>query len=252
MPLGRSDLVFWDNNTNCAWAAGEFASKEVAEAFANCSAELGVSHGMPTSEIRRDDDDPTVITRYRSKEISFLPARVAANQLTGIYNKELDMATKDEKLEELRQTTGLDPSAIGAEKKAEAEEQNLESKEKEEAPPPAAPVTAEDIAAALSAVMAPVVQKLEELEGEVKALKEAPPEPPSPGENILSLMRDMSVVGKKEAQVDGRAARHEGPTETEAKETLFHSGNLLADSVIGPILDGSFARKMQKHTGVTQ
>ena len=86
MSLGVADMIVWDGKSNCAWATGEFVSKEVAVAFASCKDALGVSHGMPRSEIRRDKDDPTIITRYRSAEISILPAHVAANTTTGFYS----------------------------------------------------------------------------------------------------------------------------------------------------------------------
>lgn len=84
--LGVADLIVWDNKTNNAWATGEFVSKEVAEAFANCKEDLAVSHGMPKSELVYDPNDPTTITRYRSAEISILPAGKAANITTGFYS----------------------------------------------------------------------------------------------------------------------------------------------------------------------
>ena len=56
----------------------------VVEALNSASVEILVSHGFPKAETRRDDpDDPTIITRYRSKEISPLPAFAAANERTG-------------------------------------------------------------------------------------------------------------------------------------------------------------------------
>lgn len=86
-PLGEADLIVWDNNTNCAWASGEFASKKIAKAFANCKEDLAVSHGMPKSELVYDADDPTIITRYRSVEISILPTDRAANTTTEFYSQ---------------------------------------------------------------------------------------------------------------------------------------------------------------------
>lgn len=249
-PLGVADLVFWDEATNCAWAAGEFASKEIAEGIAASKERLGVSHGMPVEHIKRSPDDPTVITDYRSVEISFLPSHVAANELTGVYSKEKSM-NEEQKLEALREATGLDPATLGAEVKAEAEKRGLESKEvgDENSAEPTAPteapvaaVTAQDIAAALQAVVTPLVARLEALETEAKERREKEAEPPSPGANILSLMKDMSVIGKPEAQVDGRKARHEGPTETLVDQPL-QDGSFFS-SVMGPILDGSFQKGM--------
>lgn len=84
--LGVADMIVWDSATGCAWATGEFASKEIAQAFANCKEDLAVSHGMPKSELVYDPNDPTIITRYRSAEISILPANRAANTTTGFYS----------------------------------------------------------------------------------------------------------------------------------------------------------------------
>jgi hypothetical protein len=250
-PLGVADLVFWDERTNCAWASGSFSSREIAEGIAASKERLGVSHGMPVEHIRRDESDPSIITDYRSVEISFLPARVAANELTGVYSKEKDM-NDEQKLAELAQATGVDPATLGAEKKAEAEKRKLDSKEVDgeappatEAPPAPAPVTAEDVAAVVQAVMTPVIARLEALEGAEKARKEAPP---TPGENILSLLKDASIIGKKEAQVDGRKARHEGPAETSVDQPV-QDGSFFG-SVMGPILDGSFQKNMNDKLGV--
>ena len=162
------------------------------------------------------------------------------------------MPTEQEKLDELRETVGLDPATLGAEKKAEAEAQKLESKDVDTPDAPAPAVTAEDIAAALKVVLAPIVQRIEAIEGELKALKEAPPEPPSPGANILEAMGNMSVIGKKDAQVDGRSARHEGPTETKAQPGDAQFGNFMVDNIVGPLLSGDFANEMNERSGVTQ
>jgi hypothetical protein len=253
-PLGRADLIFWDDSTNCAWAAGDFASKEIADAMATCGKELGVSHGMPRGEIERDPNDDTIITRYRSAEISFLPAAVAANPLTGLYSKEKSMNDDEQKLEALRNATGLDPVALGAEKKAEAEKQELESKEaSEESPVEVAPqpVTAEDIAAVLQQVLSPLLTRIEALESGVKEMQAPAPEPPMPGASIMALLKDASIIGKPEAALDGRKARYmDKPTETEAEAPLVDASGSFFNSVMGPILDGGFAKQMNERAGV--
>ena len=47
---------------------------------------LGVSHGMPSEFIRREDaSDPTVITHHITTEISLLPMDAAANKMTNFF-----------------------------------------------------------------------------------------------------------------------------------------------------------------------
>lgn len=79
---GVSDWLGFEGNF--AMASGMVDKDCGAEAEAVAAMEdLGVSHGMPRKEIERSDEDPTVITRYRSIEISVLPSSAAANSLTG-------------------------------------------------------------------------------------------------------------------------------------------------------------------------
>jgi hypothetical protein len=260
-PLGKADLVFWDNSTNCAWAAGDFVSKEVADAIAGCSIPLAVSHGMPRKEIERDPQDDTVITRYRSAEISFLPARVAANLLTGIYSKETDM-NEDQKLEELRQVSGLDPKILGAEKKAEAEEAKLESKEvKEEVPvveiapepetvQPA--LTPELIGQAMAQAIQPVLDRLTALEQKAQA---EPVEEKEADDPFAALMHSFksSVIGSEEARVDGRTKEaKDAPVEHQsgfpAKRVKVNSESLVANT-LNRLYDGTTAKELTEQAG---
>ena len=74
------------------------ADKAIAERLENYPAPLAVSHGMPVVEIVRDADDPTIITRYRTREISVLPDWAAANALTGFDIQEVkEMAIPQDK-----------------------------------------------------------------------------------------------------------------------------------------------------------
>lgn len=93
--VGQADWLAYDDR-GFSLASGT-VQPEVGERLAAMDG-LGTSHGMPSKEIARDADDPTIITRYRSAEISVLPAWAAANELTGFYiPKENDMAIPDEK-----------------------------------------------------------------------------------------------------------------------------------------------------------
>lgn len=77
---GYCDFVAYDDR-GFAIVSGVVTDEAVAEALA-ADDDLKTSHGMPTEEIVRDPDENTVITRYRSKEVSPLPSWAAANQLT--------------------------------------------------------------------------------------------------------------------------------------------------------------------------
>lgn len=80
----------------------------------NTKVRIKVSHGMPESEIRRDEKDNTIITRYRTLEISELPSELAANQLTAFAirsNKENTMIP-DVKMKYLKEVVGLSDEEI--------------------------------------------------------------------------------------------------------------------------------------------
>jgi hypothetical protein len=133
--MGKSTMVAYDEAAGFAVASGVFneGMESVAESLQKKS-DLAVSHGMPVSEIERDADDPTIITRYRSREISFLPLKAAANKLTGsfITSKEDDsMAIDDTKLQALVEL-GFDVETLTStveEAKTQAESEQRESKE---------------------------------------------------------------------------------------------------------------------------
>lgn len=109
---GQADFLAYDDlGFTIASGTGEPA---VMETLAGMD-DLGVSHGMPTEEIKRDDEDKTVITRYRSKEISPLPRAAAANRLT-FFDGGMDMAIPEEKRKFLAST-------LGEERTAQLEEQ---------------------------------------------------------------------------------------------------------------------------------
>lgn len=81
VPVGKADLLAYDDS-GFSVALGTFTNEKVAEALLNTTEDLAMSHGMPAEFIERDKDDPTIITRYVSTEVSVLPRRVAANKMT--------------------------------------------------------------------------------------------------------------------------------------------------------------------------
>ena len=171
---GAADMVAWDDS-GFAVASGLFdEGKENIGKALSLMDDLLTSHGMPVDEIERDTEDPTILTRYRSKEISPLPAEAAANKLTGFLllstAEETPMALPKEKRGFLKEA-GLDDEQIDsveammADKAKSAEEAGLEFKDQEpaadqEQPEPETPVEADA-----------------EPEEEVKAESDSEPEP---------------------------------------------------------------------------
>jgi len=82
-------------------------------------------------------------------------------------------------------------------------------------------LTVTDIAAAFQTAIAPVLERLDEIEGRFKELaeaKESEPEPVdelTPAASLAALMASV-VIGEEKARVDGRKARYDAPKETEA------------------------------------
>jgi hypothetical protein len=256
---GIADMLAYDVDTGFCVACGKIdkGMERVAEYVAGQDGIL-VSHGMPSKEIRRAKDDPTVITRYRSKEISTLPAWAAANKHTGFITiKEADMQIPEHKLEEL-QNAGFDTGKLAemlASKKQAAVEEERESKEAEtedekavveeaapEAPPePAAvafdPTTlVDDIASAINAAIEPLAQRLDALEQGAKERKEREE---SPALTFAELLKTR-VVGSDEARVDGRTAEaKDRPAENKGQTpTIMNSGSAFADGLINRLISG--------------
>ena len=79
-PIGQTHYHTFDEKSGFCIAGGtidkEWAAKGIIAANWN-----GVSHGMPKKEIERDEKDKTILTRRRTREITFLPTRAAANNL---------------------------------------------------------------------------------------------------------------------------------------------------------------------------
>ena len=81
VPVGKADLLAYDDS-GFSVVSGTFTNISVAKALLNAKQELAMSHGMPAEFIERDKDDPSVITRYVSTEVSVLPRYAAANKRT--------------------------------------------------------------------------------------------------------------------------------------------------------------------------
>ena len=136
---GQADYVAYDDK-GFAIASGTVDKDKAHIAEALSTDDVLVSHGMPAAEVFREDGDGTIITRYRSKEVSVLPAHAAANELTGFSVVEggQDMPLPKEKRDWLKTRIGeaaVTQLEVAIEQKARiAEEVGLEFKETEPEP----------------------------------------------------------------------------------------------------------------------
>lgn len=92
-------------------ASGPLTAKEAEElekAIAYDDGKTGMSHGL--FALARDPENPNVITRYRTFEISDLPLANAANGFTGVNVKEVKMT--DDKFKRLVASVGEDAAKI--------------------------------------------------------------------------------------------------------------------------------------------
>lgn len=136
--FGVADFVAYEDS-GFALASGtvDKGKEDVAEALSKMD-NLATSHGMPVKEIQRDGTDPSIITRYRTVEISPLPFEAAANKHgTGfqiLQAKEVDeMALPTKKRPFLEETLGVEGVAaleqMLQDKAKEIQERGIEFKE---------------------------------------------------------------------------------------------------------------------------
>lgn len=248
---GVSDWLAYDEATGFSMASGfvDTGHEKEAEALAALP-DVAVSHGM--TEVDYDEKEKHVIRRYVTAEISDLPAQAAANKLTGfqVLEKGASKMIPEAKKDYLRKV-GITDEQIAAieadaqDKAAKAAASGLAFKESEVPAPPVepeveaeveaepeaeaeAPITREEVKEAILAAVAPLAEGLANLTTivtkEVKsdeqriALKAAD----TPAASIAALvLKDLRVVGKPEARVDGRTkGAKDGPAETSAAEAV--------------------------------
>lgn len=193
--IGQADTIAWDS-AGFQVAAGHICKgmEPVAQLMQAAPIRWSMSHGMPPAEIRREDPtDPTVLTRYRSKEITALPDWAAANELT-VYlpavgtsqgleggpsmafdakaREKLEQMFGKDKVSEVEQLLQVQAQAAAA--------SGLDSKEKSE---PAAPViTLVEATPVPPAAMAPVPVK-----------PVVPAAAPSEAEQVLAQVKELST-----------------------------------------------------------
>lgn len=125
--IGKATWVAFDEvvgeDVGFAMAAGYFlpGCEQVAEKLSEAK-DVKLSHGMPVATVQRDKDDDSIIIEHDTSEVTVLPARFAANEITGFMTikKEAEMAISDEKRNTLINEWGIKPNLLD-----EVEESNV-------------------------------------------------------------------------------------------------------------------------------
>lgn len=242
---GAADFVAYDGAFALASGMFDADKSEVAEKLSGRD-DLFTSHGMPVSEIQRDKEDGTIITRYRTVEISVLPDWAAANKHTPFtIVKEVDMALPEPKRAFLVDILGEEKAAElerQLEDKGKELEQKVEFKEekKEEGglgapvteltPEPVKWVTADEVVEAVAGNLKPILEQLETLRLTVENLgKEVKEYKASEDEKLKHLVAEtpaaslfsqiQSAIGAKETEIDGRSSlAKSGPKEVNTSQ----------------------------------
>jgi len=235
-PVGRADYLAY-HDAGFVVAAGTFTKglEPVAEMMEHSSFRWINSHGMPVGEIRREDEDKTIITRYRSKEITALPEWAAANELTFNFIGGDEMAGFNDKDRE-RLTQMFGDKAVEVEKLLvdvgqKAVETGVESKEKDETP--VAPAEEEtstpyptrdevaDVLRPLAEAVNQLTASLVELQTGMKELREQTERKDraalaaTPTASLAEMVMASVTQGKPdEARLKGRDASMSGSKET--------------------------------------
>jgi hypothetical protein len=214
---------------------------------------IKTSHGMPEEFIERDDKDKTIITNYVSREISDLPARYAANQLTGFsILKEVDEKMIPEEKKDYFRQVGMTDEAIAAlevDMDAKAKEaEGLEFKEADVVEEPTetpavveepgveevvpAYATREEVAAAIVETVQPITEAITAIAEGMQELKKSDETKIAeiaqgiPEASIGAIIaKQWSVIGTERAKVDGRTKESkDGPEETEPQKAVTGIG----------------------------
>jgi len=224
--VGQSDWLAYTDE-GFALASGYFENEQVAKALSVYPDGLRTSHGMPSSSIKRDLTDKSIIIQHVTKEISPLPSQSAANKLTDFINFVLkeegeEMAIPQEKIGFLKQA-GLTDEQIAQiengvkEKATQAEAEKLEYKEA---------LTPETIVKAIETYFSPLATRLEVIESAIKELQQSDAakiadKAVSTPKLSLEALAQQRVGGlfSQANQISGNSAlARSGPKQTKAKE----------------------------------
>lgn len=275
--FGVADTVMYEEDTGFQLAMGVIdEGKEHIAAYCQQKGYV-MSHGMPRDEVQRSEDDPTVIIRYRSREVSALPAERAANKITSFSVKGAEgMNIPQEKIDELV-AAGFDVNTITEQLEAakrRAEDEMRESKEVEteakdaegavteaeevqevtdaqpEVTEPAPQFTAADFATAagtaINDALSPVVAalsalsgRLEAMEGAIKSLEHKQKEQAAE----LELTPAASLAQMIKSAVIGADETRVDGRSSEAKDTPKETPALATGQTGVPFIDTMLAGK---------
>lgn len=237
---GKATWVGYDQGF--AMAAGYVypGFEEVATTLASKS-NLLLSHGMAPESIVRDTENPHIILRHTTKEISPLPAHRAANKLTGFVVLEEDNMHDKGLSQEDREalhSMGFPEETIAVfdqanktmaeiadkvklpSKQAEVQQEpepevvlaQAENAEPEAAP---SPVDEETVDAIVTSIQA-LGEQVKALANHVKALEETQDKMVGESTKAARMSILQSVIGSDAARIDGRSSLAKaGPAEPE-------------------------------------
>jgi hypothetical protein len=228
---GEADFVGYDDNGFAVAVGTVDKGKEwVADTLMGFDGGLLTSHGMPPESIQRDPQDPTIFLEHTTKEISPLPANVAANEFTGFSilgsSEVKQMAFTDEEKAKLS-ALGVDPDLLEAETESKAQEtEGLEFKETDE--PEATEKTGDfisrnevsDLVKSVAESTNQLVQVVGDLAKRIKTLEankltaDKETLERTPAASLADLYK--SAIGAEETKIDGRSSlAKSGPEETQ-------------------------------------
>jgi len=242
---GQADFVAYDDRGfSIASGTVDKGREWIAEDLMNFDGDLLTSHGMPPSSIARDPNDPSIIIRHQTTEISPLPASAAANKFTG-FNilgdevKEMALSEKDEaKLTALN----IDPERLDADTESKAKDTaDLQFKGND---PPDTPNETDqgdyvsraeitDFVKSVSDTQTQLVQVVAALAESVKSLQDnklavdKETLEATPAASLTELHK--SIIGSPETKVDGRSSlAKSGPEEAPMDGTGSRFGGGIA------------------------
>jgi len=247
---------------------------------------VGVSHGMPVSSIKYDDNDSRVIVEHVTREISPLPATWAANDLTGflVLSKDTEREEKMiDKKQELQDKWGLPAGILGAVEETNkaqadaAQKEGLDSKSKddpeqseaqeqqEQQEQPGAQEQQEQPAEELQPLVEDTGVRREELQDVVSIIGEQiatlSQAVAAIGEQVKALSVDQAqqeaetltdlyqrAVGHSQARQDKRESlAKDGPRETQPEpDQVIATGQSLVDGIVSSIVTGNWAKDIEK------
>lgn len=225
---------------------------DVAERIANSGRSFQMSHGVPYSEIKRNEKDMTIFDEYWSEEVSVVPYGRAANPFTtfGVINGDKNMIAQEKRNEMVQSLNLQDDSLLtnleAANKNMAAKaKEHHEFKEKSENPDTEKSEQSEATAEVVAETETPTQVEAETPEQPVVEVEETPDEQPEEGldleQALLTLAKNQNLSMKTqldlqntlksltekvdglEKQLQGVKAQREKQEETPTSKSLFES-----------------------------